>query len=250
MEPGGSAARFVLSAPDPGEATGITQMTTRTIDGHALTASAVLAVARPDAHGVRAKAVLGEEARAALTGARDYIDAHFMHDDAPLMYSFNTGVGLFKDQRIRMSEMQDYQRLTVYAHATGIGEPFDAEAVRATMLLRANAFASNYSGPRVAVVDRLLDCLNAGVVPVIPQKGSVGASGDLAPLAYLAGAICGFDEAEAFYEGRRMPARAAGVSSIGETTRMMPFSCVTSRPRPPNSPRVCTCMSLKALAFI
>lgn len=184
-------------------------MTTTTIDGHALTASDVLAVARPGAGGVRAKAVLGETARAALTGARAYIDAHFMHDDAPLMYSFNTGVGLFKDQRVRMDEMQDYQRLTVYAHATGLGEPFDAEAVRATMLLRANAFASNYSGPRVAVVDRLLDCLNAGIVPVIPSKGSVGASGDLAPLAYLAGAVCGFAEAEAFYEGRRMPARAA-----------------------------------------
>ncbi|MDP4004353.1 histidine ammonia-lyase [Methylobacterium sp. NEAU K] len=184
-------------------------MMTTTIDGHSLTASAVLAVARPDRTGARARAALGEEARAALTDTRAYIDAHFMHDDAPLMYSFNTGVGLFKDQRVRMDEMEAYQRLTVYAHATGIGEPFDAEAVRATMLLRANAFASNYSGPRVAVVDRLLDCLNAGIVPVIPQKGSVGASGDLAPLAYLAAAICGFDEAEAFHDGRRMPARAA-----------------------------------------
>ena len=132
-----------------------------------------------------------------------------MHDDAPLMYSFNTGVGLFKDQRVRMSEMQEYQRLSVYAHATGTGEPFDEDVVRATMLLRANAFASNYSGPRVAVVDRLLDCLNAGIVPVVPQKGSVGASGDLAPLAHLAGAVCGFSEAEAFYQGRRMPAREA-----------------------------------------
>ncbi|MFD0936207.1 histidine ammonia-lyase, partial [Methylobacterium trifolii] len=156
-----------------------------------------------------APAALAPEARAALTGTRDYIEAHFMRDDAPLMYSFNTGVGLFKDQRVRLDEMQAYQRLTVYAHATGLGEPFDADVVRATMLLRANAFASNFSGPRVAVVERLLDCLNAGIVPVIPQKGSVGASGDLAPLAHLAGAICGFAEAEAFYEGRRMPARAA-----------------------------------------
>ena len=184
-------------------------MTTTTLDGRTLSATDVLAVVRPDATGARAEAVLGAEARTALEGARDYIDGHFMHDDAPLMYSFNTGVGLFKDQRVRMDEMQDYQRLTVYAHATGIGEPFDAEAVRATMLLRANAFASNYSGPRVAVVDRLLACLNAGIVPIIPQKGSVGASGDLAPLAHLAGAICGFTEAEAVYEGRRMPARAA-----------------------------------------
>lgn len=182
---------------------------TTTIDGRTLTAAGVLAVARPDAGGTRAEAALDATARQNLVGARDYIDAHFMTDDAPLMYSFNTGVGLFKDQRVRMDEMQAYQRLTVYAHATGMGEPFDAEAVRATMLLRANAFASNYSGPRVAVVDRLLACLNAGIVPVIPSKGSVGASGDLAPLAHLAGAICGFAEAEAFYEGRRMPAREA-----------------------------------------
>jgi histidine ammonia-lyase len=184
-------------------------MSITSLDGHSLTAADVLAVARTDAQRRRSKAVLGPEARSALAGARDYIDAHFMSDDAPLMYAFNTGVGLFKDQRVLMAEMQDYQRLTVYAHATGFGEPLDAEAVRATMLLRANAFASNYSGPRVAVVDRLLDCLNAGIVPVIPQKGSVGASGDLAPLAHLAGAVCGFAEAEAFYEGRRMPARAA-----------------------------------------
>ncbi|GJE58422.1 HAL/PAL/TAL family ammonia-lyase [Methylobacterium trifolii] len=182
---------------------------TTTIDGCTLSADDVLAVARPDAAGRRAPAALAPEARAALTGTRDYIEAHFMRDDAPLMYSFNTGVGLFKDQRVRLDEMQAYQRLTVYAHATGLGEPFDADVVRATMLLRANAFASNFSGPRVAVVERLLDCLNAGIVPVIPQKGSVGASGDLAPLAHLAGAICGFAEAEAFYEGRRMPARAA-----------------------------------------
>ena len=184
-------------------------MPSTTIDGRTLTASAVLAVARPGASGERARAVLADAARSVLASARDYIDAHFMHDDAPLMYSFNTGVGLFKDQRVRLDEMQAYQRLTVYAHAAGFGEPFDAEAVRATMLLRANAFASNFSGPRVAVVDRLLDCLNAGLVPVIPQKGSVGASGDLAPLAHLAGAICGFAQAEAYYEGRRMPARAA-----------------------------------------
>ncbi|GJD93272.1 HAL/PAL/TAL family ammonia-lyase [Methylobacterium iners] len=184
-------------------------MTTISIDGRTLQAGQVLAVARADASGTRAQAAVEPEARARMQAARDYIDAHFMTDDAPLMYSFNTGVGLFKDQRVRMAEMQEYQRRTVYAHATGVGEPFDVDVVRATMLLRANAFASNYSGPRVAVVDRLLDCLNAGLVPMIPQKGSVGASGDLAPLAHLAGAVCGFAEAEMLFEGRRMPAREA-----------------------------------------
>ena len=184
-------------------------MTTITLDGRTFQPADVLAVVRPDASGARATAALEDGARARLTAARTYIDANFMNDDAPLMYSFNTGVGLFKDQRVRMDEMREYQRRTVYAHATGVGEPFDPEVARATMLLRANAFASNYSGPRVAVVDRLLACLNAGLVPVIPQKGSVGASGDLAPLAHLAGAICGFAEAEMIHEGKRLPAREA-----------------------------------------
>jgi len=84
------------------------------------------------------------------------------------------------------------------------------------MLLRANAFASNYSAPRVEVVDRLLAFLNAGIHPIMPQKGSVGASGDLAPLAYLGAAIAGFDEAEVMYKGRRMPvAEAINDAKIG-----------------------------------
>jgi histidine ammonia-lyase len=87
-----------------------------------------------------------------------------------------------------------------------MGEPFSEEVSRATMLLRANAFASNYSAPRVEVADRLLAFVNADIHPVMPQKGSVGASGDLAPLAYLAAAIAGFDEAQVMYKGERMSA--------------------------------------------
>ena len=84
-----------------------------------------------------------------------------MHDDAPLMYAFNTGVGLFKDQRVLIADMAAYQRKTVYAHATGIGEPFAEDVTRAMMLLRANAFASNYSGPQRRArraPDRLPQC--------------------------------------------------------------------------------------------
>lgn len=187
---------------------------TVTIDGLNLTGEAVLRVARPDRAGRYAKAVLDPDARARIAAARAYIDAHFMRDDAPLMYAFNTGVGLFKDQRVPMADMADYQRRSVYAHATGVGEPFEEDVTRATMLLRANAFASNYSGPRIAVVDRLLACLNAGLHPVMPQKGSVGASGDLAPLAHLSGAICGFPEAEMLHDSRRIPARE-GLSRAG-----------------------------------
>ena len=179
------------------------------IDGRTLKGTQVLRVARPSASGRFEKATLARSAREAIAATRAHIDANFMHDDAPFMYSFNTGVGLFKDQRVLMSEMAEYQRKTVYAHATGIGEPFAEDVTRATMLLRANAFASNYSGPQPALVERLLACLNAGIHPVIPQKGSVGASGDLAPLAHMSAAICGFAEGEAVYRGRRMPAREA-----------------------------------------
>ncbi len=186
------------------------------IDGASLTGADVMRVSRRDASGAFAKVSLDAGARQRVMATRAWLDANFMNDEAPLMYSFNTGVGLFKDQRVLMKDMVEYQTKTVYAHATGVGEPFCEDVARATMLLRANAFASNYSGPRVEVLDRLIDCLNAGVTPVIPQKGSVGASGDLAPLAHMSGAVCGFAEAEMFWQGKRMPARealaAAGLS--------------------------------------
>ncbi len=179
------------------------------VDGAELTLRDVVLVARPDAGGRYEEAVLDPGARARIAATRAYIDRTWMHDDAPLMYAFNTGVGLFKDQRVLIDEMRAYQEKTVYAHATGVGEPFPEDVTRAMMLLRANAFASNYSGPRIELVERLLAFLNAGLHPVIPQRGSVGASGDLAPLAHMAGAVCGFNEAEMVYQGRRMPAREA-----------------------------------------
>ena len=178
------------------------------VDGAELTVQDVVRVARA-ANGGFATATLDPDARRRIAATRAYIDQNWMHDDAPLMYAFNTGVGLFKDQRVLISDMAAYQRKTVYAHATGVGEPFAEDVTRAMMLLRANAFASNYSGPRVELVERLIEFLNAGLHPVIPQKGSVGASGDLAPLAHMAGAVCGFDEAEMIYRGIRMPAREA-----------------------------------------
>ncbi len=179
------------------------------IDGCKLKGRDVVRVARRSKAGRFEKARLAPGARASIAATRAFIDQHFMRDDAPLMYAFNTGVGLFKDQRVLMRDMAEYQRRSVYAHATGIGEPFAEDVTRAIMLLRANAFASNYSRPSVAMVERLIACLNAGLHPVIPQKGSVGASGDLAPLAHMAGAVCGFEEAEMVFRGQRLPARAA-----------------------------------------
>ncbi|CAN7428071.1 aromatic amino acid ammonia-lyase [Pseudoduganella sp. LjRoot289] len=180
-------------------------MTTVTIDGFNLTAEQVIAVARAP----HAKVELAASSRAALKESRDYIEATWMHDEAPMMYSFNTGVGMLKDTRIKVEHIELFQTQLIMAHSGGIGEPFPEEVSRATMLLRANAFASNYSAPRVEVVDRLLAFINAGIHPIMPQKGSVGASGDLAPLAYLAAAIAGFEQAEVMYDGKRMSAAEA-----------------------------------------
>ncbi len=186
------------------------------INGFNLSAEQVIAVARQTAGPVTVE--LAASSRAALAESRAYIDATWMHDDAPMMYSFNTGVGLLKDTRIKVAHIGLFQTQLIKAHAAGLGEPFSEEVSRATMLLRANAFASNYSAPRVEVVDRLLAFLNAGIHPIMPQKGSVGASGDLAPLAYLAAALAGFVEAEVMYQGQRMPAPAAiaqaGISPV------------------------------------
>ena len=184
-----------------------------TIDGRTLAAADVVAVARPH-HGRFEPAALAAEARQAVTETRAYVESEWMNDDAPLMYGFNTGVGLFKDTRVSIADMEHYQETLILAHATGVGEPLPEDVVRATMLLRANAFASNYSGPQVAVIDRLLAFLNAKLHPVVPAKGSVGASGDLAPLAYVAGALAGFPQAEVFFEGQRMPARE-GIARAG-----------------------------------
>lgn len=187
-------------------------MTTTTINGFNLTAAQVVAVARD--HSIEVN--LAASSRAALKESRDYIESTWMHDEAPMMYSFNTGVGMLKDTRVKVQDINLFQTQLIKAHAAGMGEPFPEEVSRATMLLRANAFASNYSAPRVEVVDRLLAFVNAGIHPVMPQKGSVGASGDLAPLSYLAAAICGFEQAEVMYRGERMSAPAAiRASNVG-----------------------------------
>lgn len=187
-------------------------MITFSIDGFTLTAEQVIAAARD----TTTKVELAASSRAALKESRDYIEATWMHDEAPMMYSFNTGVGLLKDTRIKVENIELFQTQLIMAHSAGMGEPFSEEVSRATMLLRANAFASNYSAPRVEVVDRLLAFLNAGIHPIMPQKGSVGASGDLAPLSYLAAAVAGFEQAEVMYQGKRMSApEAIKLANIG-----------------------------------
>src|SRR5687767_9268803 len=180
------------------------------LDGYNLTAAEVVAVARQrQGDGGWPEVRFAEAARARLAKTRAYIEEHWLRADAPPIYGFNTGLGKLKDMAIPVEQIKLFQAMLVNAHSAGVGEPLPEEIVRATLLLRVNAFAKGCSGPRLAVVDRLLAMLNRGVHPVIPQIGSVGASGDLAPLAYMTGALTGHPQAEAFYQGERLPTQAA-----------------------------------------
>lgn len=123
------------------------------------------------------------------------------------IYGVNTGFGKLADVRIEGSDLEQLQINLLRSHACAVGEPFAEEVVRALLLLRANALLKGYSGVRPAVIEQLLTFLNAGIHPIVPQQGSLGASGDLAPLAHVALALVG--EGEVMYQGRRMPAAQA-----------------------------------------
>jgi histidine ammonia-lyase len=188
------------------------------LDGHSLTAANVVAVASARRQGQWPKVRLSPESVAKLRQTREYVEGHWLKPNAPPIYGFNTGVGKLKDSAIPLEQIKLFQEMLINSHSAGVGAALPEDVVRATMLLRANTFALGCSGVRPEIVDRLLAMLNLGLHPVIPEQGSVGASGDLAPLAYLAGALVGHSEAEALYDGQRMPARqaleAAGISPV------------------------------------
>src|ERR1043166_8388395 len=123
------------------------------------------------------------------------------------VYGVNTGFGRLSDVRIPENELRDLQLNLVRSHACGLGDPLSIEEARAMVLLRANVLALGYSGCRPIVVETLVEMLKRGVTPVIPEKGSVGASGDLAPLAHLA--LTAIGEGESFFAGQRVPSAEA-----------------------------------------
>jgi len=123
------------------------------------------------------------------------------------VYGVNTGFGKLSDVRIEPSQLRELQLNLVRSHSCGLGPPLSEAEARAMLLLRANVLAQGYSGCRPVLIEALLRLLESRVTPVIPEKGSVGASGDLAPLAHLALTVIG--EGEAFYRGERMPSAKA-----------------------------------------
>jgi histidine ammonia-lyase len=137
-----------------------------------------------------------------MHAARTVVD-RAAHGSTEHTYGVNTGFGRFVSQSIPEELTQELQLRLLRSHACGVGEPYPDEIVRAAMLLRANALAKGRSGARPQLVELLLDCLERGVLPVVPSRGSVGASGDLAPLAHLALPLVG--EGEARFDGERRP---------------------------------------------
>ncbi|MBW7881167.1 MAG: histidine ammonia-lyase [Caldilineaceae bacterium] len=178
-------------------------MNTIQIDGTQLTVEQVLAVA----HGAPGapQVVLSAAARARVAQAASAVQR--LIDEGVVAYGITTGFGAFKDRIIPPDDVEQLQRNIVMSHAVGLGAPFDRAATRAIMLIRANTLARGHSGIRVETLELLLAMLNRGVHPVIPQKGSLGASGDLAPLAHMALVMIGLGEAEV--AGTVLPGRAA-----------------------------------------
>lgn len=151
-------------------------------------------------------ASLSDSARQRMRAAREVV-VHAVHGAQEHTYGINTGFGRFVSQAIPEELTGELQVRLLRSHACGVGEPYPDEVVRAALLLRANALAKGYSGARVETVELLVECLNRGVLPHVPSRGSVGASGDLAPLAHLALPLIG--EGEAWVEGQRLSGREA-----------------------------------------
>ncbi|RUS46202.1 histidine ammonia-lyase [Cohnella sp. AR92] len=167
-----------------------------TIDGRSLTLEDVVRVARH-----RRKVTIDDGSMEAMKRTRDYVEK--LLRERKVVYGLTTGFGKFSDTYISAEDARALQLNLIRSHACGIGRPFPEETVRAILLLRINALALGYSGIRPEVVLLMTEMLNRGVTPVVPEQGSLGASGDLAPLSHLALVLLG--EGEAFYQGERLP---------------------------------------------
>ncbi|MBV9215682.1 MAG: histidine ammonia-lyase [Acidobacteria bacterium] len=173
------------------------------IDGENLTFEQVISVAygRP----AEPRVVLSKSAQKKVSRCASAVQT--LLDRGEIAYGITTGFGAFKDKVISPEDSETLQNNIVLSHAVGVGDPFDIPTVRATMLIRANTLARGYSGIRLETLQLIIDLINAGIHPVIPEKGSLGASGDLAPLAHFACVLVGEGKAE--YQGSVLTGREA-----------------------------------------
>ncbi|NLM44585.1 MAG: histidine ammonia-lyase [Clostridiales bacterium] len=184
------------------------------IDGEHLTIEDVVNVAR---EGFLVE--LSEEAVSKIKKSRDYVDN--LVENETIVYGITTGFGKFSDTFISKEDTKTLQKNLIVSHACSLGNPLPEEIVRGVMLLRANALAKGYSGIRLETVNTLIEMLNKGVHPIIPEKGSLGASGDLAPLANMVLVMLG--QGEAIYNGERMSGQEAmdkaGIKTVELTSK-------------------------------
>jgi histidine ammonia-lyase len=170
------------------------------LTGSNLSIDQVVAVARE-----MTRVEISASSRKAMKLSREWVERAVR--EHAIVYGVTTGFGAFQNVFVRSDRLRELQRNLILSHCAGVGDPFPEEVVRAMLLLRANALARGFSGIRVSTVERLLEMLNRGVHPVVPEQGSVGSSGDLAPLSHAAAVLIG--EGEAFYRGKRMHGRQA-----------------------------------------
>lgn len=178
-------------------------MDTIILDGSHLTIEQVLAVAygKPSEPVVK----LSKEAKKKVTRAADAVQQ--LLSDGVIAYGITTGFGAFKDKVISPDDVQKLQHNILVSHAVGMGDIYTIPITRAIMLIRANTLAKGFSGIRLRTLELLLAMLNTGIHPIIPEKGSLGASGDLAPLAHMALPLIGLGEVN--YRGERLDAAEA-----------------------------------------
>ena len=173
---------------------------TITLDGSSITIEKLVAIARD-----HEKIELAPEALERIKVCRAMLEEKLANKE--IMYGTNTGIGEFSETMLNDEQVKEFQKYLIYNHAAGIGEPTPVEYVRAALAGRINVHAHGNSGCRPEIPLTLVEMLNKGVTPVVCQKGSVGASGDLAPMAQAALLLMG--EGEAFYQGERLPGHEA-----------------------------------------
>ncbi|TFH62237.1 MAG: aromatic amino acid lyase, partial [Gemmatimonadales bacterium] len=153
----------------------------------------------------REKIALTTEALARIRVCRGMLEEKIAAGE--IMYGVNTGIGEFSEVVLSPEQLRDFQKYLIYNHSAGIGEPVSEENVRAAMLGRIAVHSHGHSGCRPEITQTLVSLLNAGVTPVVCEKGSVGACGDLATMSQIA--LCLMGEGETFYQGERLPAKEA-----------------------------------------